>query len=250
MARERAETNEGGGRRRAGGGARAARALAAVAGGGCALSASATLDVKSGYFFGHDLRHAESVVYVLDLSGSMSEASGSIVEQAGTSVAASAVGGLLGHSLGGAAESPIEKLNKKLEKGKLHLIASLQGRPPGSTFNIVLFSDGVQKLAPGMISANGATKVLVSAFVDRLEEGGGTNMYAALEAAAYMPARQIILLTDGMPTSSTPEQILELLRRQRGRGFAVSTVGVGNDQAREFLEQVAADNGGTYTAYN
>ncbi|RMH41594.1 MAG: VWA domain-containing protein [Deltaproteobacteria bacterium] len=217
---------------------------------GCTASASATVSVKTGFFFGHDLRQAQSVVYVLDLSGSMSEASGSVVEQAGTTVAAKAVGGLIGGSVGRAAESRIEKMKKKIEKVKLHLIASLQGLPPGSTFNIIMFSDGVQKLAPGMIQANAATKTLVSAFVDRLEEGGSTNMYKALEAAVYMPTKEIILLTDGEPTSSTPEEILDLLRRKNQGRFIVSTVGVGNDHAREFLEQIAAENGGTYTAYD
>src|ERR1041384_3586119 len=97
--------------------------LGVLLSGGCASSS-----VQQGYFFGHDLRKEQSVVYVLDVSGSMHEASGTIRWQAGPAVAAGAashvVGGLLGSSAGSAARSSVEKLREKLAKVKLHLIAS------------------------------------------------------------------------------------------------------------------------------
>jgi len=212
------------------------------------------VSIKPGYFFGHDLRRTKSVVYVLDLSGSMSGSSGSIGERVGTDVAAKAAGGLtsgfLGRGAGRKVEKRVKSLKKKIEKVKLHLIASLNGLPDGAQFNLIMFSNGVRTLAPGMIKANGATKIAVSAFVDRLEEGGSTNMYAAVEAALHTPTTQIVLLTDGMPTSSTPEAILDLVSRHNGAGeVKVSTVGVGGDQAREFLATLAAENGGSYTMY-
>ena len=37
--------------------------------GGCASGGA--VSIQPGYFFGHDLRHEQSIVYVLDLSGSM-----------------------------------------------------------------------------------------------------------------------------------------------------------------------------------
>lgn len=235
-----------------------ALALAAgLAASGCALSASgsasASLSVEPGHFFGHDLTRTRSVVYVIDLSGSMAEESGSVVSRAatgaGAELAGGFTGGLLGSSAGYAVEDKVRDLDKKIEKVKLHLIASLQGLPTGARFDVVLFSDGVQTLAPGLIEANPATIGLVSAFVSQLEEGGGTNMYAAVEAAVFSGAEEIILLTDGMPTSSTPGEIVDLVRRNNGGRFTLSTVGVGGDQAREFLATLAADNGGSYTFY-
>lgn len=220
-----------------------------------ACSASASVTVKPGHFFGHDLTQNQSVVYVLDLSGSMADSSGSVVEQAGTRAAGEAVGGiggmLFGRQAGNALEDRVKRLRKKIEKVKLHLIASLQGLPNGSTFNVVLFSDGVQKLAPGLLVSNPTTNGLVSLFVDRLEEGGGTNMYAALEAGIFSGAEHVILLTDGMPTSSSPEDILALAQSQAGpRGVRISTVGVGGDQAYSFLHQLAEENGGTAMSYD
>ena len=224
-----------------------------MAGAGGSASASATVSVKTGHFFGHDLRRAPSVVYVLDLSGSMSESSGTIVEQVGTDAAASAAGGLagglLGRGTGRAVEHKVKSLKKKIEKVKLHLMASLQGLPEGATFNLILFADGVQQLAPGMIVANGFSTTAVTAFVSRLEEGGSTNMYAAIEAALYTPAAHIIVLTDGLPTSSSPDDVLDLIARHNDGRRVVSTVGVGGDQAREFLATMAAENNGTYQMY-
>src|SRR5262245_59285274 len=113
--------------------------------GGCAASGS--VSIQPGYFFGHDLRHEQSVVYVLDLSGSMRGGSGSIAENVGTSVGARVsgglVGGLFGKKTGNMVEENIQKLRQKVEKVKLHLIASLNGLPPGSRFNVLLFSNGV-----------------------------------------------------------------------------------------------------------
>ena len=128
----------------------------------------------------------------------MSARSGSIVSQAGNS-ATSKVGGvlsrgLLGRKSGNKVEKRIADSNKKIELVKLHLIASIQGLPTGAQFNIILFSNGVQKLAPGMIVSTAGSKALVSAFVDRLKSGGGTNMYSALEAGLFSGAQQVILL--------------------------------------------------------
>ncbi|MBT8496440.1 MAG: VWA domain-containing protein, partial [Deltaproteobacteria bacterium] len=211
--------------------------------------------IEAGHFFGHDLRQEENIVYVLDLSGSMSSSSGSVVEDAGTDAAAGLaggfVGGFAGRGAGRAVKRRVKKLKKKVEKVKMHLIASLAGLPEGSQFNVIMFADGVQKLAPGMIPANGATKIAVSAFVDKLNAGGSTNMYKAVEAALYTRATHIIVLTDGLPTSSTPEAILDLVERHNASGrVRVSTVGVGADQAYEFLNALAVANQGEFKSYN
>ena len=210
--------------------------------------------VERGKFFGHDLRNTQDIVFVLDLSGSMSGQSRTIVEQAGTSIGAKAAGALtgslLGRRSGRAVRNRVSDLNKKIEKVKLHLIASLTGLPPGARFNLVLFSGRVQTLSPAMIPANGLSVAAVSAFVERLQEGGSTNMFQAMEAAFFQDATQIVLLTDGLPTSSSPGAILDLAQRYNAdRRLTISTVGVGGDQARDFLATLAQENGGSFSMY-
>jgi len=222
---------------------------------GIGCSAHKSVGVQPGYFFGHDLRNAQSVVYVLDLSGSMREGSGSVVENVGTGVAASAggslVGGLLGRSTGNMVEDNVRKLQQKVEKVKLHLIASLNGLPQGSQFNVVLFSDGVQKLAPAMNPVSPATVGLVSAFVSRLEASGSTSLGAAIGAGLHTGGQQVIVLTDGLPTDASPEQILALVARENAdHAMTISTVGVGHDQDLRFLQTLAQMNGGSFVAYD
>ena len=226
-----------------------------VSAGGASGGGSASIQVRSGYFFGHDFRNTNDVVFVLDLSGSMSESSGSIVEQAGTNVGARVAGGLtgafLGRGAGRAVRRRVMSLQKKIEKVKLHLIASVSGLPQGARFNIVLFSDRAQLLSPVMIPAGGASTAALVAFVDQLEEGGSTDMYSAMETALYQPATNFVLLTDGLPTSSSPGAILDLAHRHNRDGrLHINTVGVGSDQAREFLSTLAGENGGFFAMYN
>ena len=219
------------------------------------LASGRSFRLDEGFFFGHDLRQHSSIVYVLDLSGSMSAHTGSMIEQVGTEGAAKAGGAVLdvvaGKKIGGAAEAAALGLDKKVELVKDHLNASIRGLPEGAEFNIVLFSSGVQRLAPAMLTANAATKTLVTNFVAQLKEGGGTQMQAAIEAGLNTEAEEVMVLTDGMPTDSSPEHILEMVRQHNAqKPRRVSTVGVGTDQASEFLRQLAEDNGGEYLAYD
>ena len=220
---------------------------------GC--SAHASVSVQPGFFFGHDLRQTKSVVYVLDLSGSMREKSGSVVEQVGTGAAAkvggSVAGGLLGHRTGQAVEDTVKKLQEKVEKVKLHLIASLNGLPQGSHFNIILFSDGVQKLSPVMVPVNPGTVGLVSAFVARLEAGGSTSLGSAINAGLHTGGNDVIVLTDGVPTDTSPQEIIEMVAHENNEHTVrVSTVGVGHDQDFGFLRDLAQQNGGVFISYD
>lgn len=208
--------------------------------------------LDEGYFFGHDVRPFESVVYVLDLSGSMGERTGASAASFGRRYGGGALAALA-RPLGGAgvaATDAVLSMDKKVELVKDHLNASLRGLQPGAKFNVVLFSGQVETMSPIMIGANAATTTAVSAFVAKLREGGSTNLKAAIEAGLATDARDIIVLTDGMPTDASPDQILTMVAsRNPGRDRRVFTVGVGDDQAEPFLAKLAEDNGGAYLAY-
>jgi Mg-chelatase subunit ChlD len=215
------------------------------------VATSRSLRLENGYFFGHDLRQSDSVVYVLDLSGSMSGRTGSAVEQAGKEAGGSLLSGAVGGGLGGEAANSVLSMDKKVELVKDHLIASLRGLPSGAEFDVILFSNGVQHLAPTMISANTTSTTLVSAFISQLKEGGSTSLMAAIMAGLDSEAKNVLVLTDGLPTDSSPSEILARVQERNGnKAHLVSTVGVGDDQAKDFLTRLASDNGGTYTSYS
>ena len=240
------------------GGLAATVALGCGGSGVLSLNSAATMSrsmrLESGFFFGHDVRASNSITYVLDLSGSMSERTGTVVEQVGKDAAADVGGSMLrgvaGQSVGGAAANTVLNMDKKVELVKDHLSASLRGLPTGAEFNVVLFSNGVQKLAPGMVPASGVTTSLVSGFVSQLREGGSTSMKSAIAAGLDTEADDLMILTDGLPTDAAPEDILAMVSEsvaQRPR--RIFTVGVGDDQARDFLTRLAVDHGGEYLAY-
>jgi hypothetical protein len=219
-----------------------------------AFASARAARLDAGFFFGHDVRLYRSVVFVLDLSGSMSERSGSVASNIGTSAAAglggALVSGFAGREVGSAAADTVGGMDKKVELVKDHLIASLRGLPAGSDFNVILFSDGIQKLAPGMITASGLSTTLVGTFISQLREGGSTNLRSAIEAGLATEAEEIMVLTDGLPTDASPESILAMVRaHQSAAPKRIYTVGVGSDQARDFLTRLAEENGGKYLAY-
>lgn len=233
-------------------------AVCSWASAGCSLfstqtvvNTSRSLRLENGFFFGHDLRQEDSVVYVLDLSGSMSGRTGSTVEQAGKEAGGSLLSGMAGGGLGGEAADSVLSMDKKVEIVKDHLIASLRGLPSGAHFNVILFSDGVQHLSPTMLEANTASTSIVSAFVSRLKEGGSTSLLSAIMAGLDSDAKDLLVLTDGLPTDSSPDEILGKVReRNTEKSRRLSTVGVGDDQAKDFLTKLATENGGKYTSYS
>jgi Mg-chelatase subunit ChlD len=148
-------------------------------------------------------------------------------------------------------EDNVKQLQEKVGKVKLHLIASLNGLPPGSQFNVVLFSDGVQKLSPVMVPVSPTTVGLVSAFVSKLEAGGSTSLNSAIGVGLHAGSSQVIILTDGLPTDSSPQQILQMVARENyTHAQTVSTVGVGHDQDFSFLRDLAQQNGGAFVSYD
>ena len=93
----------------------------------------------------------------------------------------------------------------------------------------------------------------VATEVRSVSAGGGTNIYAGLEAAfvalddpggavADTAVRHVILLTDGNSSGGYDE----LVPAMRRAGITVSTIGVGDGHERETLAQIARLGGGQY----
>ncbi len=92
--------------------------------------------------------------------------------------------------------------------------------------------------------------------IGRLQPGGGTNIYAGLEAgyreglAAYESGRQnrLILLSDGIATQGITDrgQILELSRRYNSEGIGLTTVGLGSDFDYALMRDLATQGDGNF----
>jgi uncharacterized protein YegL len=91
----------------------------------------------------------------------------------------------------------------------------------------------------------------VSAFVSQLEASGSTSLGSAIAAGLQSGAQQLMVLTDGLPTDSSPQQIMHMVAQvNSNRAMSIWTVGVGHDQDLTFLRDLALANNGSYVAYD
>lgn len=138
-----------------------------------------------------------------------------------------------------------------VRSGLEQLIDSLKD---GDQLAVITF-DSVQEtvfpMTPIMTSRADARDV-----VRGLEAGGGTNLFAGLEAgyasvsAAYDSGRQnrVILLSDGLPTvgNTNSKLIVEMSRAQNSDGIGLTTIGLGTDFNPELMKDLALQADGNY----
>jgi len=115
----------------------------------------------------------------------------------------------------------------------------------------VLAFDGATFVISEMQSANNKAKI--DADIGRLDAGGGTNMYPAMEMAYDIlnatPAKlkHVILLTDGV---SQPGDFLGLAQTMAASKITVSTVAIGDGSDTELLDSIARTGRGRHYVTN
>jgi len=98
----------------------------------------------------------------------------------------------------------------------------------------------------------------------KIQAAGSTYMYGGIKSAIKVlregvGMKRIILVTDGVPSSTGKEEILELVEKEAAGDIVIDTVGVGNHRLandniyslnaydEEFLETVSSLTGGQFT---
>lgn len=123
----------------------------------------------------------------------------------------------------------------------------------GDTFALVTFADDANVVIPaGRI--HDAT--VIHHAIDRIYEGGGTNLYGGLVKGREEVRRalhsenvgRVVLLSDGNPTVGIQDggALGRLTAEMAADGVAVSVVGLGVDYNERLLEQLADMGGGSY----
>ncbi|MCA9047804.1 MAG: VWA domain-containing protein, partial [Planctomycetaceae bacterium] len=111
----------------------------------------------------------------------------------------------------------------------------------------VLAFDGDTYVISEMQPANNAIRI--SDEISRIDAGGGTNMYPAMEMSFEMlmttsaKLKHVILLTDGV---STPGDFEGMAQQMASAKMTVSTVAAGGGADKELLEQIARVGKGRY----
>ena len=108
-------------------------------------------------------------------------------------------------------------------------------------FNVLLFSDTLQQMAPASVPATVANVQKAIALIDQEEGGGGTDLAPAMETALSLPAaagaaRSIIAITDGY--ISGEQKIFDIIRSNSGAASFFS-FGIGSSVNRYLIDGIA-----------
>jgi hypothetical protein len=122
-------------------------------------------------------------------------------------------------------------------------IARAVAAAPGAALAVVAFNDGARLVAP--LTADAAVleaglSTLAAAPGSRLDAGLGAGL-AAFDAAPAGAIRRLVVLSDGLPSPSTPADVLAAAARVRGNGIAIDAVGIGEDADPALLAGVTGD---------
>jgi Ca-activated chloride channel family protein len=157
---------------------------------------------------------AKDIVFVLDTSGSMSDAG-------------------------------------KMEKARAALLYGIRILRPQDRFNVISFAGEERLMEMGMVAADEQGRKRGETFAQSLRPVGGTNINQALLTAMqqFQPGDRpkiLVFMTDGLPTvgETNAARIVENARTAKVSGLRVFTFGVGYDVNTSLLDKLAGENGG------
>ena len=133
---------------------------------------------------------------------------------------------------------------RKIELARLSAIGVVDHLHPNDTIGVLIFDNSFQWAVP---MRHAEDKSLIKRLISGITPDGGTQIAPAL-AEAYrrvIPStanfKHIVLLTDGI---SEEGDSLELAKEAAQHAVTISTVGLGQDVNRSYLEKVASASGG------
>jgi HEAT repeat protein len=177
-------------------------------------------------FFGIRIE-SKSVIFVLDISGSM-------LEQ------------LRSHYVG-------KKGEPRIDRAKSELIKAIESLEEGALFNVVAFNGGVLPWKESLSAATGSTRAECGEWINKLGALGGTNLFDSLELAFQdADVDTIMILSDGEPTAgrmTEPSGIRrEVLDWNNDRNIRIHTVAMGG--SLKILEWLAEDSDGEHARHD
>jgi len=177
-------------------------------------------------FFGIRIE-SKSVIFILDISGSMLER-------------------LRSRYVGKTGET-------RIDRAKSELVKAIESLEEGALFNVVAFNGGVLPWKEGLSAATGSTRSECVEWVNKLGALGGTNLFDSLEQAFQdQDVDTIMILSDGEPTAgqmTEPSGIRsEVLSWNEDRNVRIHTVAMGG--SLKILEWLAEDSDGQHTRHD
>jgi HEAT repeat protein len=174
-------------------------------------------------FYGLTL-DSDSVVFVIDKSGSMSA---------------------------GASEDEAMKgvPGNRLDQALANAAVAMQALPDVAQVNVVMFGTGVDTWQTGLTALKKKNRKDLLRFFEHQRPGGGTDLFDGLETALLQEGvDRIMLLSDGNPGGgrfvTTTDILREVRRLNQTNRIAIDCVALG--MKSELLKRLAEENGGRY----
>lgn len=133
---------------------------------------------------------------------------------------------------------------RKIELARLSAIGVVEHLRPMDTIGVLIFDNSFQWAVP---MRRALDKGLIKRLISGITPDGGTQIAPALNEAyrKVLPSKgtykHIVLLTDGI---SEEGDSIELAREAANHDVTISTVGLGQDVNRSYLEKIAESSGG------
>jgi uncharacterized membrane protein len=141
-------------------------------------------------------------------------------------------------------DSAANKKFRNIDLAKKALRAAVDKLRTCDQVGVLVFEDHSRWIWP---LAPVTDKETIKAEIDKIEAEGSTNMYPPLEQAylalreAFADLKHIIVTTDGL---GEPGDFDGLAKKIKAAGIRMTTVGVGDEPARPFLQSLADKAGG------
>jgi uncharacterized protein YegL len=140
---------------------------------------------------------------------------------------------------------------RKLNNCREGLMGILRGLGPEDRLELVAFREEVETCFGGFRPADPLAKARATAFIDRMEARGKTDVYASLDALMRMPrdpGRPLlcVLITDGRPTAGLVDssEIIETFTRSNQGEVSMFALGGGTQVNRFLLDLLSYRNRG------
>ncbi len=197
-------------------------------------------DIQKPEFFGHDIETNNSIVYVIDQSGSMSLSVASFTDENGNVVSN----------------------GTRMARAKSELKKSIASLPTTFTFNVFFYDECIRPWQGHNVPATDANKAAADKFIDSQGPMGFTNTGLAVASALQDKTNmEVVLLSDGEPNFldcaatyvGSFQDHRDMIKEANTQHARVDCFGIGvaaDPNARQFMQQVAADNNGTYIECN
>ncbi len=129
-----------------------------------------------------------------------------------------------------------------MEQAKRAVAACLGALSAEDRFSIVAFDSACEIFRRSLVPADNSVRTKARHFLDRIEARGGTELAAAVAAAAEIfdePGGEILLCTDGQVFGTE-----DIVATAETIGVRVHCLGIGSAGADRFLAQIARRTGG------